>query len=333
MPSKEGKRTKDEDTEEVIEDEPIPKRKRSGIDMSHVPKSLLDEGFAEVNDPDTTVPDYLQCPVCREILVEPEMNSCGHTLCKICVMASKKSHLLSDCPVCKCAYSHPPVPNFVVKQILDKEYPELQKIRNQQLKDMQELSQRITSYPRSSRYRSLNDCFTRTMSEEMIQPVTKIIETLKKKSNLNPHPSDAEIEYYMAWKLNLRFQSEYRDVGQLIFYCPGEDVSVYIDWLEHHKSIEYTRWTPVLFFAIYRSTSYASLKKVADIHQLDIGQKISLDEWLNRPAFWLKGLDLGDIVELDRPRHICRGHHMLPFYIHSDSDQYDSDGSLSDDYE
>lgn len=58
------------------------------------------------------LPEYLKCPICKEMLINPEMFSCGHTICSICT----ESRPTSLCPVCKVpTYSHNRIPNYIVK--------------------------------------------------------------------------------------------------------------------------------------------------------------------------------------------------------------------------
>lgn len=79
----------------VAEEKPPQKKQKTsqvGIDMNHIPQSLLDEGFKEDEKEEVVIPDPFQCPVCRELLIEPEMFTCGHTLCKICTSDQKKMY-------------------------------------------------------------------------------------------------------------------------------------------------------------------------------------------------------------------------------------------------
>lgn len=67
-------------------------------------------------------PDYLKCPVCKDIFVSPEMYYCGHTVCKLC---SETKH----CPVCRAIDPRGTTPNFTLKDVIANQFPEIQKQR------------------------------------------------------------------------------------------------------------------------------------------------------------------------------------------------------------
>jgi hypothetical protein len=128
---------------DISEDE-RPTKKQKGIDMSRIPVSLLNEGskskvtfnlnfqkqgYADEEEVTTTItissksiPDYLKCPVCKELFVSPEMYYCGHTVCKLC---SETRH----CPICRNVDPRGTTPNFTLKDVISNQFPELQKQR------------------------------------------------------------------------------------------------------------------------------------------------------------------------------------------------------------
>lgn len=78
--------------------------------MNHIPESLKREGYEQCFL-DEDVPNYLKCPTCKELFVNPEMYNCGHTLCKICIDQRQNT----NCPICKQSSYSPPIPNYILK--------------------------------------------------------------------------------------------------------------------------------------------------------------------------------------------------------------------------
>jgi len=296
--------------------------------MNHIPQSLLDEGFKEDEKEEVVIPDPFQCPVCRELLIEPEMFTCGHTLCKICTSDQKKMYSGSTCPVCRTS-SYSTAPNLALRQIIEQQYPEIAKARALQLKEIQDLGSKLATYPRSARYKKMDETFSDLMREHRLLKIAQIVESLLSSQKIQPRPIPAEVEYFIAWKLDSRHQMEFRDIGQLVLYISPDELNGYLDWLKtYNNKEEIMKYSPIVMLTLGRNAHFDEYKKVAEVHNVDIGEKIAIEDWLHKPAFWLKNLDLGEIT--DNRMHMCSRHHMMPVYIDSDSDEFsDSD---SDDY-
>jgi len=326
---KTAKRGKESELKEEIEEEKPAKKQRVGINMKHIPKSLLLEGFKD--DPvEPVIPDPFCCPICRELLIEPEMFSCGHTLCKLCITNTKRPHMGCTCPVCR-ASIYTTAPNLALRDVITQQYPEQQQKRAQQLKEIQDLGSKLTTYTRSARFKKVEAGFLEVMRKFRIIKVPEIIEAMRSSKTIIPAVTDLEIEYFIAWKLEFKHQMEFRDIGQLILHVTPDELYGYLDFLQNSQNkTELMRWSPLVMMTMNRGFPFDDYKRVADIHGLEIGEKIPIEDWLHRPAFWLKDLDIGEISEdvTHRCNHV---RHMMPFYV-DDSDDFNSDESDFDDY-
>jgi len=83
-----------------------------------------------------------QCAICQDLLVAPVTLLCQHTYCRACIKAYVKQHTKpsydddgyqvyvartdknAKCPLCRCTIVIPPNDNFLLKDIIQKRYPE-----------------------------------------------------------------------------------------------------------------------------------------------------------------------------------------------------------------
>ena len=55
--------------------------------------------------------DYMKCPVCLDVLIDPCTLSCGHTFCQLCLARMWKDNK-ENCPVCKETWKVYPAVSF-----------------------------------------------------------------------------------------------------------------------------------------------------------------------------------------------------------------------------
>ena len=63
--------------------------------VSCIPSMIIVNYYAP-----TVAADYVKCPVCLNVLINPSTLSCGHTFCQLCLARMWKSNK-EICPVCK----------------------------------------------------------------------------------------------------------------------------------------------------------------------------------------------------------------------------------------
>jgi len=324
-------------SQEIVEEkvQPIKKPKAVGIDMSRIPESLRKEGYcSDLEDENpkvliqttATVPDYLNCPVCKELFISPEMYACGHSVCKMCVEVRL-------CPVCKAVDHRPTVPNFVVIQLIESQYPEKFKQRQKELDEIVELRKKVSQYPISSRFSMLAKQFEELMDERQFVFSKEVIEYLKAaKITLKAPITEQEAKYFLSWKLNN--YGSYICVGDQIVRV--SDLSSHLSWLETYTksrkkkklAIDPLKWLPLHSVCFTKpATPFAIYQRIAQLYKIDIGLQIPFDEWRNQPSFWIKECDLGDVVHFPMDSHYQCGcpHHMV-----DSSDEEDEDDSESD---
>lgn len=66
------------------------------------------------------IPQEFLCSVCKEIMVEPGIFACGHSMCEHCQNRLKKR----KCPQCQQRFDKF-IPNIVLRQHLQQKYPEV----------------------------------------------------------------------------------------------------------------------------------------------------------------------------------------------------------------
>ncbi|KAM3871278.1 nuclear factor 7, brain-like [Diretmus argenteus] len=67
-----------------------------------------------------TSEEYLSCPVCHDIFIDPVLLSCSHSFCKACLQIWWTGKPTLECPVCRrtCSMSKPPS-NLVLKTLCE----------------------------------------------------------------------------------------------------------------------------------------------------------------------------------------------------------------------
>jgi len=63
------------------------------------------------------------CPVCRELIYKPTVNSCGHTFCFWCLHRSMDPLDCSSCPICRAPFVHLPAPCLALHLHLNAAFP------------------------------------------------------------------------------------------------------------------------------------------------------------------------------------------------------------------
>jgi hypothetical protein len=64
------------------------------------------------------------CPVCRNLLYKPVINSCGHAFCFWCMHRAMNAIGESNCPVCRCPYTQLAAPLEPLHRFLLRAFPE-----------------------------------------------------------------------------------------------------------------------------------------------------------------------------------------------------------------
>lgn len=304
--------------------EPPAKKARVGIDMTKIPLSLRNEGYTSGEEEKTTKPstqksekvsDYLKCPVCKELYINPEMFSCGHTVCKMCIDKN-------ICPVCKGIEMRNPMPNYVLNQLIEEQFPEKKKQRQKELDEILDLRKRVDQYIICSRYAGLSVKFAEFMQEKKVATYSELFEYLKTVSTpeVKGAPSEEELKYFLSLKLSDR--SVICAIGENIVYTT--DVQTMLTWIENYKNlpskakkkrVDMLKMLPLLLMCMNRvpigPNSYQVYDRLAKLYEIDIGKEIPVDEWKNQPSFWIKGIDMGEVrrLVLEGYRCSCGLHH------------------------
>lgn len=73
---------------------------------------MADSSDDDITDRPPLLETDLTCPVCKDIFKEPELLSCSHSFCKVCLEGSWKNQTKRQCPMCrKCCDGETPIPN------------------------------------------------------------------------------------------------------------------------------------------------------------------------------------------------------------------------------
>jgi len=319
--------------------EPSAKKQKVGIDMSRIPASLRNEGYTSGNEEEKTklvvpsvIPDYLKCPVCKELFINPEMFACGHTVCKLCIERN-------ICPVCKGIDVRAPVSNYILNQLIEGQYPEIKKQRQKELDEVVELRKKIDLYPISARYSALTKALTEFITERRVVSYKDIFEHLSTLTipDVKSFPKENELKYFLSLKITDR--AFIAAIGEHIVSIT--DVQTLLNWVEakqpappkgkkkKHTQIEPLKMLPLLIACITRPAvmgMQATYDRLAKLYEIDIGKEIPFDEWKNQPSYWIKGIELGEITKLSmfEPfRCSCGMHHGNP--VTDDEEFYSSD--------
>jgi len=315
----------------------------SPIDMNYIPQCLRNEGYysglednSKVSKPiiKNFIPDYLKCPVCRELFISPEMFSCGHTICKVCTESRPV------CPVCKTIEHRSPVPNFIVSQLIDTEYSETQKRREKELEEVQELRKKVMDYIYSSRYEILGIIFRNFMMEKRYARYNEILNfflSTDVQNQLESPIKEEELKYFLASKFNPKLG--YSLIGEYIVLADNYDS--FLNWLDNQivpptrskkkasQAIDHFKIIPLLLVSFSHVGNLEIYQRLATIYKIDIGKELPLEEWKNQSSYWAKDIKLG-IVNTISPCS-CGLHHSSDGIIHSDSDS-ESDGYVGSDF-
>eukprot|EP01117_Protostelium_nocturnum_P004680 TRINITY_DN1694_c0_g1_i1.p1 TRINITY_DN1694_c0_g1~~TRINITY_DN1694_c0_g1_i1.p1 ORF type:complete len:350 (-),score=102.93 TRINITY_DN1694_c0_g1_i1:60-1109(-) len=329
---KKGKEEVVEKKEAVVE-EPVEektKKQKIGIDMTKIPSCLLEEGFdLDQKSEEKAIPEFLNCPICKEILVEPEMYGCGHTVCKLCISGpmARYSHT-RECPVCKVSCYQSTIPNYVVKQMLESQYAKETKVRIEKLKEIQDLAIKVAQYGRSARFTLIDSHFEKFMEEKRFIHSDALTKHFIGFRDIKPSLSEDEFRYFLALKLQVGYP-DYKDLGSHIVKGKSGDVEYHLSWLQQHKKRkEIMIWMPLIMMNASRSLNLDQIKRFAEVYNIPIGETLTIEQWKSKPAYWLKTIDLGEIRGLPGcAEHSC-GFHGTHVFDSSDSD--DSNDGMSD---
>jgi len=323
------------------------KKQKVGIDMSKIPASLRNEGYtsdyeeektknAPVTVQNAVIPDYLKCPVCKELFINPEMFGCGHTVCKMCIDRN-------ICPVCKAMDVRTPMPNYVVSQLIESQYPEKKQQRQQELDEVVELRKRVDQYPFSARYATLSKALSEYIVERRVASYKDVFEHLSTPhmvTELKSEPKESELKYFIAFKLLER--SLVSSIGEYIVHVT--DLPSLFTWIETHNTatkgkkkktgcVDYLKMLPMLVICLTRppvQSLHATYERLAKLYDLDIGKEIIIEEWKNQPSYWIKGVELGEITRLNvyEPFRCSCGMHHNNVVTDDEDEFYDSESDF-----
>jgi len=274
-----------------------PPKKQMGIDMKHIPASLKMEGYEE-DDPVTEkakvekIPETLFCPICKELFVNPEMYPCGHTLCKLCILGSEEKN---RCPVCRIRmdYNQSLIPNYVLKNLIEQQYPDTNKHRSAQIEEMMALCKKMRIYDGSVRRVDVTREIMTFVQTDKYVTLVDIMKNLSK-SKLDPPVCEKEAQYNLAQQVLINRQVIL--VGKYFVWGERTEMRALVTWLEKNKAPIHKKWTPLLLMASSKwinGIEFADFKKLATIFKIDIGnEEPSMEQWKSQPPLWLKDIPL-----------------------------------------
>jgi len=288
--------------------------KRQCIDMTHIPESLKREGYLTLEKQKSDIPSYLLCPVCKDLFVNPELFHCGHTVCKICIDNNRGT----VCPVCKATCYSQLIPNFTVKQLIEEQFPTELKVRLEELTDMQALRKKLDQYQFSNRFTTLNNLFNKVLMENHYFLYQFVLKEMLL-ATVQPPVKEEEALFFLACKLSQPYVAIC--IGECIAY--RSDPEQFITWWESEKpkkQKDHKKWAPLILLGLAKpNTTYETYKTLAKVMQVEIGNALPLQDWKNRPGYWIKDIDLGELVM--EQAHSC---FMCEY---DDSSEFDSDDS------
>eukprot|EP01114_Cavostelium_apophysatum_P019550 TRINITY_DN6335_c0_g1_i1.p1 TRINITY_DN6335_c0_g1~~TRINITY_DN6335_c0_g1_i1.p1 ORF type:complete len:353 (-),score=81.16 TRINITY_DN6335_c0_g1_i1:16-1074(-) len=330
-----GRKKKSDEWEagKEIAEPPAKRPKKAGIDMAKVPESLLREGFNDMAvEAEKKVPASLTCPVCKELFVQPQMLHCGHTMCAPC--ADDSTLVSGCCPVCKerTAYMKP-ITNFHLMQFIEEQFPQEYKKRNEQLLELQTLKKKLEQYKDSQRFEDLYKIMKDLMEENHFMSHRNIINQLKAAKIGGSAVKDEEAMYFLYCCLTFCYSSYFLLSGEYIFR--RTDTTRMLEWYEKQKKTkqqkELKKWLPVLIQNSKGHSEWNLTERIAKLAGVDMGKNMSVADFKNHSAFWIKDLEVGSI----RPhydQHNYLHHHDyfdryggFPGGRIDDSDEFDSD--------
>jgi hypothetical protein len=251
-------------------------KEKKGINMKKVPECLAQEGYDKLED---KIPDYLACPVCKELIVSPAMFKCGHSVCQLCSFAATDYQV--PCPVCK-GTSDRPVVNYMVKSIVEAQFPKEAKKRQKDVEILTECKEKLRNYVLSTRHADLLESFQALMESTPVITVQQLYEELQKKKSLKGI-TEAEVKFFVA-ALNIQKNwGVYLIVGQHICVRKVENI---VKWAQEHPVEK--KWIPLVSLG----ANSAVLQDVAKLFNVDIGDPLPLQDWQTAPAHWIRDLNI-----------------------------------------
>jgi hypothetical protein len=281
-----------------------PKPEQKGIDMTKIPKCLAEEGFSELEE----IPDYLKCPICKELIVSPDVYSCGHSVCKIC---SDAAAITSRCPVCKSHTVSTSTPNYMMQSVVEAQFPKLVAKRKEEVEAIKLLRVKLLQYPRSTRYGILKTEFKKIIDAKPFLTLNEIHEQLSKKCEMDI--SEEEVKYFLTTMKTGYYGGggDFRVIGKYICsFWPN----AFVRWVKDHPADK--GWIPLS----YSETNTPDLTNdIAKIFNINIENTLPINDWKAISPIWLKEINLQIQEELSFCADCGNFHPDMAFYD-SDSD-------------
>jgi len=233
------------------------KKRKFQVDMSVIPSCLIEEGFTneesiDSSEVETKIPQYLLCPVCKDILFTPVMLSCGHTMCRDCIVDNNtvtRSRWENDvliCPVCRLLQSDTrPISNFVLNELLKEQYPKLQAKRREERATLQLIKKKLAIYMNSNRSKEIAKEMKIIFSKKKQHRVDSLIKQFAELQWKQPI-SESEVKYFLASFIPV---SIYMNIGSYI--VEKQSPSNLVIFLEDNNSEENLKWSSILL--VHRS--------------------------------------------------------------------------------
>jgi len=253
-------------------------KEKKGIDMK-VPACVEQEGF---NNTDDKIPEYLLCPICKELIVSPEMFPCGHTVCQVCSFGIS-GYGSAFCPVCK-ARSDKPATNWMVKSIVEAQYPKEAEKRMKEIESLKQCKEKLRLYPGSKRHNDILVEIKKFLDAKPVVTVPEVIEFVQKKRSLRD-ATEAEVKYFLSTLSIERNWGVFSAIGSHLCIRRMEEI---VKWAQ--KNPENKKWIPLIAIG----PENASLRDVAKLFKVDIGEQLPLQDWRSAPAFWIKDIDVNE---------------------------------------
>jgi hypothetical protein len=225
----------------------------------------------------------LECPICKELFVDPTILPCGHTFCESCI---QPFHHHKKCTICKTVTCGSQLrKNYVLYNLIQDMYPELYKKRKEEIATSEITKQKMVYYSISKRFVSIRDVVLSALKKNVLMHGKDVLELVLKQQ--------VENLSYIIYLIVTENPYEYCAIGNYFFVAKGEvnDVLLQIDTLFPEKQ-DAQKWLPVLLVAHFYTPAISQIAKFQNVDLEDD----DIVKWAdNSKLDWLKTLELENL--------------------------------------